>query len=312
MSTGANSSRAWPTSVIAGVQGALPPNRYSQSEITEALIALPQFAPHADLLRRFHQTAKVNHRHLAMPLEKYSEVSDFGYTNSVFIDTAVELGCAAVSSALEDAGFGPQDVDMIMSTTVTGIAVPSLEARIAGRLGMRPDVRRAPLFGLGCVAGAAGTARVHDYLRGNPDGVAVLVSAELCSLNFGALGADIAGLVGTALFADGAAAVVFVGERRAEKLGITGPRIIDSASRLYPRVGQPPRRPEGHRGDHRKPHAARRRAGAHLALASRNRQRLVVVSAAHPARHPVRARKSARRMLGSPARRCDVRLLGSS
>ena len=175
MSTGANSSLTWPTSVIAGVQGALPPNRYSQSEITEALIALPQFAPHADLLRRFHQTARVNHRHLAMPLEKYSEVSDFGYTNSVFIDTAVDLGCAAVSSALEDAGFGPQDVDMIMSTTVTGIAVPSLEARIAGRLGMRPDVRRAPLFGLGCVAGAAGTARVHDYLRGNPDGVAVLV-----------------------------------------------------------------------------------------------------------------------------------------
>ncbi len=233
-STGANSSRAWPTSVIAGVQGALPPNRYSQSEITEALVELPQFAPHADLLRRFHQTAKVNHRHLAMPLEKYSEPNDFGYTNSVFIDTAVALGCAAVSSALEDAGFGSQDVDMIMSTTVTGIAVPSLEARIAGRLGMRPDVRRAPLFGLGCVAGAAGTARVHDYLRGNPDGVAVLVSAELCSLNFGALGADIAGLVGTALFADGAAAVVFVGERRAEKLGITGPRIIDSASRLYP------------------------------------------------------------------------------
>ena len=67
-----------------------------------------------------------------------------------------------------------------------------------------------------------------------PDGVAVLVSAELCSLNFGALEADIAGLVGTALFADGAAAVVAVGERRAEKLGITGPRIVDSASRLYP------------------------------------------------------------------------------
>ncbi len=234
MSTGANSNRTWPTSVIAAVQGALPSNRYSQSEITEALVELPQFAPHADLLRRFHQTAKVNHRHLAMPLEKYSELSDFGYMNTVFIDTAVDLGCAAVSAALEDAGFGPHDVDMIMSTTVTGIAVPTIEARIAGQLGMRPDVRRSPLFGLGCVAGAAGTARVHDYLRGNPDGVAVLVSAELCSLNFPALGADIAGLVGTALFADGAAAVVFVGERRAEKMGITGPRIIDSASRLYP------------------------------------------------------------------------------
>lgn len=234
VSTGAN-SRPWlPTSVIAGVSGVLPPNRYSQSEITEVLAQLPQFAPHADLLRRFHQTVKVNHRHLALPLEQYPGLNDFGYTNSMFIDHAVDLGSAAVLAALEDAGFGPEVVDMVVSTTVTGVAVPSLEARIAGRLGMRPDVRRVPLFGLGCVAGAAGMARVHDYLRGNPDGVAVLVSAEMCSLNFAALSADIAGLVGTALFADGAAAVVAVGERRAEKLGITGPRIIDSASRLYP------------------------------------------------------------------------------
>ena len=198
------------------------------------LAQLPQFAPHADLLRRFHQTVKVNHRHLALPLEQYPGLNDFGHTNSVFIAHAVDLGSAAVSAALEDAGFGPEDVDMIISTTVTGVAVPSLDARIAERLGMRPDVRRVPLFGLGCVAGAAGMARVHDYLRRNPDGVAVLVSAEMCSLNFAALGADIAGLVGTALFADGAAAVVAVGERRAEKLAITGPRIIDSASRLYP------------------------------------------------------------------------------
>ena len=231
VSTGANGG---PTSVIAAVRGALPPNRYSQSEITEALVQLPQFAPHADLLRRFHQTAKVDHRHLVLPLEQYPGLNDFGHTNSVFIDRAVDLGAAAVTAALEDAGLRPEDVDAVISTTVTGIAVPTLEARIAGRLGMRPDVRRVPLFGLGCVAGAAGTARLHDYLRGNPDGVAVLVSAELCSLNFGALGADVAGLVGTAIFADGAAAVVAVGERRAEKLGITGPRIIDSASRLYP------------------------------------------------------------------------------
>ncbi|MCB0930322.1 MAG: type III polyketide synthase [Mycobacterium sp.] len=233
-STSFGRSSQGPASIVAAVQGALPANRYSQAEITEALTRLPQFVPHADLLRRFHQTAKVEHRHLALRLEEYPQLQDFGQTNTLFLEHAVNLCSDAVSAALEDAGLRPEDVDLIVSTTVTGVAVPSLEARIAGRLGMRPDVRRVPLFGLGCVAGAAGLARVHDYLRGNPDGVAVLVSAELCSLTFPALGADVAGLVGTALFGDGAAAVVAVGERRAEKLGLSGPRVIDTASRLYP------------------------------------------------------------------------------
>ena len=71
---------------------------------------------------------------------------------------------------------------MIFTTTVTGFAVPSLDARIAARIGLRPDVRRVPMFGLGCVAGAAGVARLNDYLRGDPDGVAVLLAVELCSL----------------------------------------------------------------------------------------------------------------------------------
>lgn len=233
-SNSAGHSSQGPASVIAAVQGALPAHRYSQAEITDVLVRLPQFAPHEELLRRFHQTAKVEHRHLALPLEEYPRLQDFGQTNTLFLEHAVNLGCAAVSAALEDAGLRPDDVDLVVSTTVTGVAVPSLEARIAGLLGMRPDVRRVPLFGLGCVAGAAGLARVHDYLRGNPDGVAVLVSAELCSLTFPALGADVAGLVGTALFADGAGAVVAVGERRAEKLGLRGPRVIDTTSRLYP------------------------------------------------------------------------------
>jgi alkylresorcinol/alkylpyrone synthase len=142
-----------------------------------------------------------------------------------------------VRSALDAAGLRAADVDLVMSVSVTGIAAPSLEARLVDRLGLRPDVKRVPVFGLGCVAGAAGLARLHDYLVGYPDGVAVLLSVELCSLTLQRDDPSSANLVASGLFGDGAAAVVMVGERRAQALGAAvqgAPTVLATRSRIYP------------------------------------------------------------------------------
>jgi len=227
--------------VIASAATALPEHRYAQSEITAAFSELigqrhgrgGSARSLSDVVARTHDATQVRSRHLVLSLAEYETLDDFGKANDVFLREAPPLAARAVTEALDAAGFDAVDVDLIASTTVTGVAVPSIDARLVPILGLRPNVRRLPLVGLGCVAGASGIARVADLLRGDPDAVAVLVSVELCSLTLQHSDTSMANIVASGLFGDGAAAVVLVGEQRAERMGLSGPRVLSSHAHIF-------------------------------------------------------------------------------
>lgn len=216
---------------IAAVGKALPPHHYDQDTLLRALKEL-WGARHFNLARleALHKNVLVGGRFLALPLKEYAGLSTWGQANDAWIRVAQEVGEAAVRDALARAGLEPGDVDALFFVTVTGVATPSIDARLMNRLGLAPRVKRLPIFGLGCVAGAAGIARAADYVRGFPDQVAVLLSVELCSLTVQREDLSIPNLIATGLFGDGAAAVVVTGAER----GGSGPRVRATRSVFYP------------------------------------------------------------------------------
>jgi alkylresorcinol/alkylpyrone synthase len=221
---------------VGGTGTALPPHRYTQQDLAElATEVLPGLATERDTLIRLFARVGVKHRHLALPATAYATLKGLEARNAAWLDVAIPLAIESLGEALNDAGLQPADVDALFTTTVTGVAVPSLDARLMNRLPFRTDLKRVPLFGLGCVAGAAGTARAAEYLRAFPDHVAVLLSVELCSLTVQPTDDSVANIISSGLFGDGAAATVLVGaEHPAARTIGCGPAVIDSASRFFP------------------------------------------------------------------------------
>ncbi len=225
---------------ISAVGKAFPPHYYDQDQLLSALRAgwaAEHYNP--ERLDRLHRNVLVGGRHLALPIEDYAELETWGEANDAWIRVAQEVGEAAVRDALVRAGLTVDDVDALYTVTVTGVATPSLDARLMNRLGLPVRVRRVPIFGLGCVAGAAGIARAADYVRAYPDQVAVLLSVELCSLTLQRQDLSIPNLIATGLFGDGAAAVVVSGaERPTNGARYPGPRVVATRSVFYPETEQ--------------------------------------------------------------------------
>jgi len=178
-------------------------------------------------------------RRLCMPLDWYAADHSFGERNGLYLEHALALSAEAASRALERAELAPSDVDHIVFVSSTGIATPSLDASIANRLGFRGDVRRTPIWGLGCAGGAAGLARARDFAVASPGSRVLLVAVEICSLAFQRRERSKRNLVAASLFADGAAAAVIAADdpglaARAPRKGSATLAIEASGSMFWP------------------------------------------------------------------------------
>jgi alkylresorcinol/alkylpyrone synthase len=227
---------------VAGVARAMPAHRFSQPAITAAFKAYwGDRLQNPERLDRLHARLGVDHRYLAFPIERYLRFTCWGEMNAAWLDVAEELGGRAINSALERAGMTPDDLDALFVVSITGIASPSLDARLINRMRLRPHIKRTPIFGIGCAGGAVGLSRASDYTLAYPEHTAAILAVELCSLTIQRDDLSTANLIAGGLFGDGAAAALVAGARtgavRPTASGAAapaGPRILASRSVFYP------------------------------------------------------------------------------
>jgi alkylresorcinol/alkylpyrone synthase len=216
---------------ILSAASALPRNYYPQNKLIEKF--RKHWGPRLDrfdLLEKLHAATQVDGRYLVLDLEQYP-LANWGEANDHWIAAAQELGGQAICRAVREAGIDARDIAAFFFVSITGICSPSVDARLVNKLRLSPNIKRVPIFGLGCVAGAAGISRAADYVKAYPDQVALLLSVEFCSLTVQPDDLSVANLISSGLFGDGAAAVLVGG---AEIACQTGPRILASKSVFYP------------------------------------------------------------------------------
>jgi alkylresorcinol/alkylpyrone synthase len=230
---------------ILSVETAHPPHYYNQAELLAAFQRLWQKEHHnIRRVEQLHRAVMVGGRHLALPMEEYETLENFTDCNNRFIEVGTDIAQKALQQSLDTNELHPRDIDAIFFVTVTGLSTPSIDAKLVNRLGLREDIKRIPIFGLGCVAGAAGLGRVYDYLKAYPDHIVALISVELCSLTLQQKDLSIANLIASGLFGDGCACVLAAGDSKVEQLKkereergsqiSIGPKILGSRSRFYP------------------------------------------------------------------------------
>ena len=220
---------------IVSAKSAFPKDYYKQEELFEALVDYwGNQLEKPEVLRRLYNNVGVDGRYLSIPIDDYRKLKGWGEANDHWIRTAMDLGEQAIRGAASAVGLDVREIGAIFFTSVTGISAPSVDALLVNKMGLSPNIKRTPIFGLGCVAGAAGIAKASDYVRAYPDQVAVTLAVELCSLTIQRQDLSMANLIASGLFGDGAAAAIVAGDNHKLNGPSDGPKILGTKSVFYP------------------------------------------------------------------------------
>ncbi|MEO8813241.1 MAG: type III polyketide synthase [Caulobacteraceae bacterium] len=213
-----------PPATLVSLATASPPHDMDQVAVGEAArrVFADRFRDFDRLFPIFENTG-IRTRQAVMPMEWYFEPKTWPDRTAAYVAGATDLFVAAAEKALARAGLTAAEVDTVVTVSSTGIATPSLEARAMGRLGLRADISRVPVFGLGCAGGVTGLSIAARLAAARPGSVVLLVCVELCTLAARHDQLTPANVVATALFGDGAAACVVCA-------GAPGPRTVEAAA----------------------------------------------------------------------------------
>jgi alkylresorcinol/alkylpyrone synthase len=216
---------------INSVGRALPPYKMMQDDVREfASIHFGRADSGLERLLDVFKNAQINQRYFSVPVEWYRTPHTFVEKNEEYVRSCDRLGAAAARECLDAAGVTTAQVDYVIFVSTTGIATPSIDARLINLLGLRSNIRRTPMWGLGCAGGAAGLSHAYHYLVGHPKERVLIVAIELCGLTFQQNDFSRSNFVATALFGEGAAAVLMAGD----EVEGTGLAVLDTRSTFWP------------------------------------------------------------------------------
>src|SRR5215472_7285269 len=212
---------------LLAIATAVPPYPLDQTDVIERVKLLFGRSPDLDRLLPVFLNTGIHRRYSCVPIEWYDRAHGWPERNRIYLDSALDLLEAATKRLLSLTGRHKGEIDSIVVASTTGIATPSLDARLIERMGLRSTVRRLPIFGLGCAGGVIGLARAASQAAVTPGETVLFLVVELCALSFRRDDLSKSNIVATALFGDGAAAALLSTEGE-------GPALVASGEHTWP------------------------------------------------------------------------------